>query len=153
MRQKYYEQKWLDRGKAVDHAEKVKQAIKLAFCEDGSPRKQERKQSVEMRRPSLKNQQWVDDNTPIGLISTVPQTKNDDSLLDDVSFICVCTLCVCVCVCVYLLLCIRISYLLQNRLLLLLVYHFIIQQLLLIMPNVKYTIYIFIHYINKLSLY
>jgi hypothetical protein len=96
MRQKYYEQKWLDRDKAVDHAEKVKQAIKLAFCEDGSPRKQERKQSVEILRPSLKNQLWMDDNTPIGLITTAPQTKNDDLLLDDVSFICVCILCVCV---------------------------------------------------------
>ncbi|KAI8879210.1 Arf GTPase activating protein [Backusella circina FSU 941] len=87
MRQKYYEQKWLDRKRAVSHAEEIKVAIKEAFSEDGSPRKQERrKQSVEIRLPVATQQQWVDDNTPIGLISTVnsqKKNKSEDLLLDD----------------------------------------------------------------------
>ncbi|KAG0163114.1 hypothetical protein DFQ30_000727 [Apophysomyces sp. BC1015] len=38
MRQKYYEQKWLDREKLKEHAESVKQMIKTMFTEDGTRR-------------------------------------------------------------------------------------------------------------------
>lgn len=38
MRQKYYEQKWLDRSKAIEHSEKVKKIVMEMFLEDGTRR-------------------------------------------------------------------------------------------------------------------
>ncbi|RCH85055.1 ArfGAP with FG repeats 1 [Rhizopus stolonifer] len=80
MRQKYYEQKWLDRQKGIDHAEKVKCIITDMFKEDGT-RKQSKRQSLDTTRPKIvPTQSWVDDNIPIGLISTV---KNNVNAMND----------------------------------------------------------------------
>lgn len=101
MRQKYYEQKWLDRKKGVLHAENVKRIIKELYLEDGTRKpttatslrrsgsidKSSNRKSFD--RPKIvPTQSWVDDNVPIGLIPAVQhknntRTKMDDLLLND----------------------------------------------------------------------
>lgn len=92
MRQKYYEQKWLDRKKGVSHAENVKRIIKELYSEDGTrkPTTLGRSGSIDKRksidRPKIvPTQSWVDDNVPIGLIPAVQHNKStlDDLLLND----------------------------------------------------------------------
>ncbi|KAG2237090.1 hypothetical protein INT48_004591 [Thamnidium elegans] len=92
MRQKYYEQKWLDRKKGVLHAENVKRIIKELYSEDGTrkPTNLGRSGSIDKRksidRPRIvPTQSWVDDNVPIGLIPAVQHNKStlDDLLLND----------------------------------------------------------------------
>ncbi|GAA5800385.1 hypothetical protein HPULCUR_005814 [Helicostylum pulchrum] len=92
MRQKYYEQKWLDRKKGVSHAENVKRIIKELYSEDGTrkPTSLGRSGSIDKRksvdRPKIvPTQSWVDDNVPIGLIPAAQHNKStlDDLLLND----------------------------------------------------------------------
>lgn len=80
MRQKYYEQKWLDRKKGIEHAENVKKMIKELYLEDGTrkPGATSKRQSVNVgnSRPKIvPTQSWVDDNVPIGLIPAVQQQQ------------------------------------------------------------------------------
>ena len=89
MRQKYYEQKWLDRKKGVSHAEHVKRIITELYTEDGvrkspSPKVAKRQSlNVTTDRPKIvPTQSWVDDNVPIGLIPTI-KTNTADLLLND----------------------------------------------------------------------
>ncbi|KAL7330186.1 hypothetical protein PS15p_205162 [Mucor circinelloides] len=93
MRQKYYEQKWLDRKKGVAHAEQVKRIITETYNEDGirkvsSPnvaKRQSLNVTTTTERPKIvPTQSWVDDNVPIGLIPTVKSnTTTMDLLLND----------------------------------------------------------------------
>ncbi|KAF1802281.1 hypothetical protein FB192DRAFT_1377257 [Mucor lusitanicus] len=93
MRQKYYEQKWLDRKKGVAHAERVKRIITETYNEDGVRRvpspKVAKRQSLNVatttERPKIvPTQSWVDDNVPIGLIPTVKTNATTvDLLLND----------------------------------------------------------------------
>ncbi|CAO3654568.1 unnamed protein product [Mucor fragilis] len=93
MRQKYYEQKWLDRKKGVAHAEQVKRIITETYNEDGVRRvpspKVAKRQSLNVttttERPKIvPTQSWVDDNVPIGLIPTVKSSATTvDLLLND----------------------------------------------------------------------
>ncbi|CEP15920.1 hypothetical protein [Parasitella parasitica] len=95
MRQKYYEQKWLDREKGVAHAEQVKRLITELYTEDGNPRspnsritKRQSLHGTADRPKMVPTQSWVDDNVPIGLISTVKTTDlllNDDSKISPMS--------------------------------------------------------------------
>ncbi|KAI8992415.1 hypothetical protein BDB01DRAFT_847793 [Pilobolus umbonatus] len=101
MRQKYYEQKWLNREKAVLHSENIKQIITEMFREDGSrrnrlyevPRKvpfdskieSPKRHSLDIRPPLAPTQSWLDDNVPIGLISTVQNNKNIQQTPDLIS--------------------------------------------------------------------
>ncbi|CEI97571.1 hypothetical protein RMCBS344292_11702 [Rhizopus microsporus] len=95
MRQKYYEQKWLDRKKGVEHAERVKQIITKMYSdrERQTEKPKEKHQSMNEsistsnssnssssgsnssnnnNRPKMvPTASWVDDNVPIALISTV----------------------------------------------------------------------------------
>ncbi|CAO3631353.1 unnamed protein product [Mucor hiemalis] len=98
MRQKYYEQKWLDRKRGVEHAENVKRIIKELYSEDGNrkPNTLGRTGSISDKRKSMDiinrpkmapTQSWVDDNVPIGLIPSVQQQQqqqqNNSNILDD----------------------------------------------------------------------
>jgi hypothetical protein len=86
MRQKYYEQKWLDRKKGVAHAETVKRIITEMYTEDGTRRPTvtaTKRQSMEMRPKFAPTQSWVDDNMPIGLIPSVKTANMHDLLLND----------------------------------------------------------------------
>ncbi|OBZ89785.1 Arf-GAP domain and FG repeat-containing protein 1 [Choanephora cucurbitarum] len=83
MRQKYYEQKWLDRKRGMAHAEHVKRIITDMFKEDGTRKKPLSKPTLDIQsKPSMiHSDSWVDDNVPIGLISTV---KNNNNRMNDV---------------------------------------------------------------------
>lgn len=94
MRQKYYEQKWLDRQKGVAHAENVKRIITELYAPDGSRKVNtsvgrsgsiDKRRSLDIRPKIAPTQSWVDDNVPIGLIPAVQHNKNamDDLLLND----------------------------------------------------------------------
>lgn len=90
MRQKYYEQKWLNRKRGIEHAENVKRIVKELYTEDGTRRlnsnnnKATLGRSGSINRPKIvPTQSWVDDNVPIGLLSpkspqfpTIPQPSN-----------------------------------------------------------------------------
>jgi hypothetical protein len=85
MRQKYYEQKWLDRNKGIAHAENVKRIITEMYAEDGTrrPTVTAKRQSMEIRPKLAPTQSWVDDNVPIGLIPSVKTGNMHDLLLND----------------------------------------------------------------------
>lgn len=93
MRQKYFEQKWLDRKKGIEHAENVKRIITELYAPDGT-RKQnavgrnvsmDKRRSMDIRPKIVPTQSWVDDNVPIGMIPAVQHNKNafDDLLLNE----------------------------------------------------------------------
>ncbi|KAI8370923.1 hypothetical protein BD560DRAFT_446822 [Blakeslea trispora] len=83
MRQKYYEQKWLDRQKGMIHAEQVKRIISDMFQEDGTRKKKQAKPNltIEPKPPMIHSDSWVDDNVPIGLISTVKNSPSRNDVL------------------------------------------------------------------------
>lgn len=86
MRQKYYEQKWLDREKGVTHAETVKRIITEMYTEDGIRRPivtANKRKSMEQRPKLPPTQSWVDDNVPIGLIPAIKTGNMQDLLLND----------------------------------------------------------------------
>lgn len=94
MRQKYYEQKWLDRQKGILHAENVKRIITELYTPDGTRKPNtamgrsgsiDKRRSMDIRPKIAPTQSWVDDNVPIGLIPAVQHNKNamDDLLLND----------------------------------------------------------------------
>ncbi|KAI9483736.1 MAG: hypothetical protein EXX96DRAFT_537046 [Benjaminiella poitrasii] len=88
MRQKYHEQKWLDRERAVAHAEKVKNIIKSMFAEDGTRHSKSSINSLKRQSSSCSDRpkitaptkSWIDDNVPIGLMM---QSKNNSSNTGD----------------------------------------------------------------------
>ncbi|KAF7729363.1 ArfGAP with FG repeats 1 [Apophysomyces ossiformis] len=97
MRQKYYEQKWLDREKLKQHAECVKKLIKEMFTEDGTRRSRVStpplpSEAQPLANPDQNNNYFPNDtrlhsvDAPHTLNRPIQKAPVKDLLIDDVAY-------------------------------------------------------------------